>query len=273
MTNNVIYKKKVLKYWAIFKINLRARVAFFINVVARSLALVFRIWMYSQLFIAGYHSLEKTTIGSFTIGMTVWTIMFTQCFRSATRPRVFETINDEVKSGGIAYTLIKPLSFILFHYCGFMGRMLPGIATNLLVGVFLAYFFIGLIPITLSGIVAGVLLLFLGYTLDFLINLIIGLTAFWYENNEPFDKIYQHTQYVLGGLIVPVALFPDTLKIFAEYLPFSHLYYSASRIFVCFDEHLFITFLLIQSCWILFCGLLALILYTRGIRHVVLQGG
>lgn len=269
----MIFNKKILKYWAVFKINLRARTAFLINIFARSGALIFRIWMYSQLFIAGYNALGKSSIGNLTIVMTVWTIMFTQCFRSATRPRVFETINDEVKSGGIAYTLIKPLSFILFHYCGFMGRMLPGMMTNLLVGVLLAYFFIGLLPITLSGILAGMLLLFFGYTLDFLINLIIGLAAFWYENNEPFDKIYQHTQYIFGGVIVPVALFPDTLKIIAEYLPFSHLYYSASRILVGFDANLFITFLLIQISWILFCGLLALVLYKRGIRHVALQGG
>ena len=265
--------KKLLKYVAIFIINIRARNAAFTDVLARSGSLLFRIWMFSQLYVASYKAVNKSAIGGLSVAMVIWSIILVQAFRTATRPRVFEIINEEVKSGTIAYSLIKPVSFMLFHYYGFMGRAIPNIISNISVGIIFAYIFKVSIPITIGGIFGGCVLLFFGYMLDFLINFTIGIMAFWCEDNEPFNKIYQHIQYVFGGVILPISLFPGTIRTVAEYLPFSHLFYSASRIIVNFDERLFFYFLSIQICWLIAGFLIAYVLFKRGVKYVSIQGG
>lgn len=265
--------RKIIKYLSIAKINSQARTVHPANLIARSFSLVIRIWLFSQMYMVSYATLEASTINGLTIAMTMWSVMFVQCFRSATRPRVSEFIDQAVKEGSLAYSLNKPYSFILFHYFSFLGRALPGMILNVLIGIVIVFLLVGPIPITTTGLLVGCCLLFLGYTLDFFMNFLIGLSAFWLEDTTAVDWIYQRTQYVLGGLIVPISLFPDKVARIAELLPFSQLYYGAARSIVHFDQAIAIKYLSIQGCWILIASLVTIIAFRQGIKYVSLNGG
>jgi ABC-2 type transport system permease protein len=155
-----------------------------------------------------------------------------------------------------------------------LGRVLPGLLSTLFVGILFAIIFIG--PISMPSIAAfllGIFLLFLGYTLDFFINFSIGLTSFWVEDQEPFAWIYQRIQYIFGGVIVPLSLFPDKIAKIAEYLPFSHLYYGAARTIVQFEPKLFLKFLTVQFGWIILFIFIAILIFKKGIKNVSINAG
>jgi len=78
---------------------------------------------------------------------------------------------------------------------------------------------------------------------------------------------------IFGGVIVPIALFPDYLQNIANYLPFSQLYYGAARLMVNFEMSLFKQFILIQLAWILIFALLSSYLFKKGIKNVSVNGG
>ncbi len=265
--------RKIVKYLSIAKINSQSRTVHPANLIARSGSLVFRIWMFTQMYTASYASQGTSSIGGLTIAMTMWSVMFVQCFRSATRPRVSESIDLAVKDGSLAHSLNKPYSFILFHYFSFLGRVLPGMILNVTIGIGVVLALLGAIPITMQGIFAGSILLLLGYTLDFFINFIIGLSAFWIEDTTAADRIYQQLQYIFGGLIVPISIFPDNIARIVQYLPFSNLYYGAAHSIVHFDVATSLKYLSIQCGWILVAGLLTAVLFRRGIKNVSLNGG
>ncbi len=266
--------KKILKYLFIAKISTQSQTAHTANLIARCGSVMFRIWMFAQLYTASYGALGKASIGGLSIAMTIWTIMLVQSFRSATRPRVDQMIGESVRTGTLALTLNKPYSFILFHYFSYMGRVLPGMAGNLGIGIVVVLLLVGAIATpTLVSIALGSLLLFLGFTLDFFISLIIGLSAFWIEDQEPLAWIYQRIQYIFGGIIVPLSLFPDRVAALVELLPFSHLYYGAARTMVQFEPSMFFKFLTIQGCWILSFAGVALLLFNKGVKRVSLNGG
>lgn len=265
--------RKIIKYLSIAKINSQARTVHPANLLARGLSLIFRIWMFSQMYMASYATLGMATINGFTLAMTMWNIMLVQCFRSATRPRVSEFIDQTVKEGSLAYSLNKPYSFILFHYFSFLGRVMPGMILNLIIGITTVLFLVGPIHLSTPGLLVGMLLLFLGYTLDFFMNFLIGLSAFWLEDTTAADWIYQRTQYVLGGLIVPISLFPEKIARIAEFLPFSQLYYGAAQNIVKFDQATVLKYLSIQSGWIIIASIATIIAFRQGIKYVSLNGG
>lgn len=262
-----------LKYWEITKVYYTNSTTYVVNILAKSATVVLRIWIYTQLYRVTYAFAGVTEIGGMTIPMIIWILMFTQGFRSATRPGVMRLINEEVKSGEIAYTLNRPYSYILFHYFGYLGRIIPTAVTNLLVGIPAAYVLVGPVSLSPFAILFGLVLLFLGYTLEFLISLILGLTSFWVEDNSAFEWLYQKGQMVFGGNVLPLALFPLWLKSIAEFMPFSQLFYGPSQMMVSFDPATYVRFLSFQLFWILVFGLTAKFLFWKGGKNVAINGG
>ncbi len=261
------------KYWEVAKVNYLNSTTYLTNVLARSATVVFRIWIFTQLYRVTYAVSGVFSIGQMTVPMVIWTLMFTQGFQTATRPGVVRLIDEEVKSGSLAYSLNRPYSYLLFHYFSQLGRILPVLLTNMAIGILAALVLIGPINVTLNGVLAGSLLLFFGYSLDFLISFILGLTAFWVEDTSAFNWIYQKGQMVFGGNILPLALFPAGLRNIAELSPFSQLFYGSAQIIVNFDIETFLKFLTVQLFWIVLFALIAGYLFKKGGKNVSINGG
>lgn len=267
------FSYKFLKYFEIAKVNYYNSAAYLFNLLSRSATVVLRIWIFAQLFKVTYAASGVSEVGGMTVVMVVWSLMMTQSFQSSTRPPISQLIDEEVKTGALAYSINRPYSYIFFHLAGFFGRSLPNLFINLSVGLLAALILVGPLDFSFYGIAFGMTLLFFGYILDFFINLIIGLLAFWVEDTSAFTWIYSKGQMIFGGIILPIALFPEYLQKIAEILPFSLMYYGAARIAVNFDFYLFQKFIFMQFVWIFVFGLLAFYLFNKGIKNVSINGG
>src|SRR5690606_30324810 len=49
----------------------------------------------------------------------------------------------------------------------------------------------------------------------------VGLTAFWLQDASPVYWVWQKLLFTLGGLILPLALYPDWLAALARWTPFA----------------------------------------------------
>jgi ABC-2 type transport system permease protein len=99
------------------------------------------------------------------------------------------------------------------------------------------------------------------------------LLAFWIEDVTSIDWLFRAASMIFGGAILPLALFPDQVKAIAEYLPFGQLYYSAARLIVHYDYHVFIKFLTIQVGWLLLFSIIAFWVLKEGVKRVSISGG
>lgn len=264
---------KFFKYLEIAKVNYFTNTTYLANFLSKSIMVVLRIWIFTQLYRVTYATANENEIGGLTVPMVIWGLMIAQSLNTATRPQLSKLIDEEVKSGVIAYSINRPYSYILFHYFGSMGRFVSNLISNLTLGFLAAFILVGPISLSWNGLLLGSLLLFFGYTLDFLIDLMIGLISFWVEDISAFNWIYSKSQLIFGGLILPLSLFPDYLRNIAELLPFSQLFYSGSRLIVNFDFQLFQKYLLIQMAWLVFFWLLVGYVFSKGIKHVSVNGG
>lgn len=260
-------------YKAIAYISTLSRTAFRGALILNGLLVGLYIWTMKQLYAATFASAGTQQIGGLTLAETIWLIMFVQSFERATWPNPIAMIDDEIKNGTVIYSLQRPYSYIVYHLCSFLGRVVATVVGNLFFGAIAAFLLVGPCSCTLYGFAGGIITISLGYTLDFCIFFIFGIAGFWVEDVKPFTWLYSKTKLVLAGAIIPIAFFPSMVQKVVLLLPFSNLYYTASRIIVQFDPWLLLRCITVQVCWIGILGGCAYALFTKGVRHVTFSGG
>jgi hypothetical protein len=93
---------------------------------------------------------------------------------------------------------------------------------------------VGPIAFSVSG-----LALPLAFVVDFLGYFAIGLCAFWMESTAGLTLIYSRLTMLLGGMLMPMDIFPEGLKRIVQSLPFASIVYGPARLFVAGDFGVF----------------------------------
>ncbi len=262
------------KYRAILYINYLSRFAYIPDVLSELPITMLRLWIATQFYAVTYSVTHTSEFDGLSFVQLMWVLTLVNCFESSsTQPDISKMIEDEVKSGTLAYSVNKPYSYPWFHYAGYLGRTVPNLMINLIGCIFLMFFLVGSAQIKIGALLAGALLMIFGLTLHFLIDLSIGLLAFWIEDVGSIAYLYHTAILIFGGVILPISLFPDTLKKVAELLPFGQLYYSGARLMVDFEADYFFSFLKVQLFWLAFFFGLAYIIWRKGMKNVSISGG
>lgn len=260
-------------YRAIAYISSLSRTAFLGALIMNGLLVALYIWTIKQLYTATYAAAQSQQIGGLTLVEAIWLLMFVQSFERATWPNPISLIDEEIKTGSITYSLQRPYSYILYHLASFFGRILATVTGNLLFGTMAVLMLVGPCSLTFCGLLGGAVAIVLGYILDFFMFFMFGICGFWVEDVKPFTWLYSKSKLIFGGIILPIAFFPAYIQKIVLLLPFSNLYYTASRIIVQFDPYLLVRCITVQLCWIAVLGCCAYALFAKGVRHVTVSGG
>ena len=141
--------------------------------------------------------------------------------RQLTAVWVIFVLNDEIRQGTLSGRLLKPVAPFWFHVAEHLGQMLvraPIVVTVFCMGA--ALFALDLaavawrMPFFLISLV-------LGWIIIFHIYYCVGLLAFWMANSLALDAMVWSLYTVLGGMLIPVDLFPETSRYLVAMLPFS----------------------------------------------------
>lgn len=182
---------------------------------------------------------------------------------------------DRIGNGSIATELLLPISF--------KGRM---IAENLGNAMFkLIYHFVPalIVSVLIMGIEppasAAMFILFivsalLGYGVLWTISFAVQMSSFWLINVWSMVTIKNVFINVLSGSMIPLWFMPDWMSGIVEYSPFSSIYFTPVQIYLgqlSFDEIVFKC--LIQLVWIVIIYMLGNLLWAKGKKKLVVQGG
>jgi ABC-2 type transport system permease protein len=108
---------------------------------------------------------------------------------------------------------------------------------------------------------------------DFLASCAIALLAFWVEDTWAFDLIYRRLLMLLGGMMIPLDVFPEPLSSIARALPFSYIVYGPARLWVSPTPEFFMEMLLKLALALAVAGGIVFLLYRAGQRNVSVNGG
>jgi ABC-2 type transport system permease protein len=263
--------KKISKYWSLFSVQVVNALAYPGELFWRSLGIVLFMWVFASLWRVTYSAAGSESLGGLTLPAMLWYLMMAETIELS-KPRLSRAISEQVKDGSVAYILNKPYNFLLYQLSISLGDSVLRAAMNALLGGAIVWIMIGPPP-GLLGWLMGLVGMLGAWLLHFCINAMIGLAAFVAEDVEPFDWIYQKFVFILGGLLIPLSLYPDWLQDITRSLPFSFMVYEPARLFVDPDPIRFVNMLLGQLAWLVILGGLLAIFYRRGVRRLAINGG
>ena len=201
----------------------------------------------------------------------VWYLAVTE-WVTLSQPRLFLEIERDVRSGEIAYQLTRPTSYLAMQLAEGAGELLLGLLVLGGVGLCAAAAITSSLPDP-AGLVFACALGTIASVLLLLCNALIGLSAFWLQDCSPLYWLWQKATFVLGGLFLPLALYPAWLRLLAQWSPFSAIVCGPGSMLIEPDLKLFWLFALkLIACIVLALHALDAV-YARGLRRLELNGG
>lgn len=264
--------KSLQKYSWIALTSARSHVAYLGEVAARTLFLVIILYIFLQLWRVTYSETQAQQLGGFTLAQMLWYLCVTESI-AISAPRVAQEVDQDVRTGTLAVQLIRPISYPLYRLWSSLGERCIRFGLNFAVSAVLAILFVGAIPFTWLGLLLFVLVLPIAFILDFLMMFLLGLAAFWLEDTTGLVLIYSRLLWLLGGLLIPLELFPESWQPILHNLPFATVVYGPARLFVHPSLNDAIALLLRQGITLLVLALCVRWVYRIALQRIHANGG
>lgn len=179
-----------------------------------------------------------------------------------------------VREGRIVFDILRPAGFVpqmLAHLVGgalamvlFAAAALPLVA---LVGTLGP-------PASPAAFGYWLISLLCAFGISVLLNLIVGLSAFWTTEIGAFSMLVTLVSQFLAGALIPLYFFPDALRAVAELLPFQATTFTPVAIY---GGHLAgggaVRAIGVQLLWVVLLAGVARLIWSRALHRVVVQGG
>ncbi len=197
------------------------------EVVARSLFYLILLVIFAQLWKVTFELESARFDDSFSANNFLWYLAVTE-WVILSIPDVYVKIAQEIDSGDVVYSLSRPIHYLRYQLARGLGelaaRMLALAVVGLGFGTMLAgpppleFEFLLIVP---TAVVAA--------TLGVIFQIAIGLSATWVRDVSPVYWVWQKLMFLFGGLILPIAIYPDWLQRIAVWTPFEPMLYGTGR--------------------------------------------
>jgi ABC-2 type transport system permease protein len=196
---------------------------------------------------------------------------------------VDKEIAEQIRSGGVAYELLRPVDLYGFWFARTLAFRLAPTLLRMMPMLVFTYFllpFLGLGQWALpapASVAAGcffVLSAIATLILSTSVTMILHISLMWTLSGEGFNRMMPGVVPLFAGLVVPLPLFPDWLQGVLYWQPFRGLADVPFRIYsghIPADQALIEIGL--QLGWTVLLTAFGMLLLTRARRNLVVQGG
>jgi len=264
--------RAVARYGFVLWTSARQQWVYRAEMAARAIQMVLFMGVFMALWSTAYGVSGQSDLQGFTLVDMVWYLAMTETI-TLSSSRIFTEIAEAVRSGDVAYTLARPTSFPFFQVANSLGNTAPRFLLNLLTASAVVMAGMRQAAGSLPGLAAFAGMAGLALLLDALIAVLIGLLAFWLEEIMPVFWIYQKLLFTVGGLFLPLEMFPGWLQRIARWLPFQFITYAPARAFVHFEPGFVLRMAAGQVAYIGLMSALVVLVWRRAQRRLVIHGG
>lgn len=182
---------------------------------------------------------------------------------------------SKIWDGSIANELLRPVSFKGRMVAENLGNAGFNFIFHFMPALFICVLTIGINPPD-SPLMFVLFLVsaFLGYGVLWTISFAVQMTAFWLVNIWSLITIKNVFINVLSGSMIPLWFMPDWMSGVLQLTPFSSIYFAPVQIYLGQLSLQEIGFrYLVQMGWMILIYLVGNLLWIRGQRKLVVQGG
>lgn len=192
-----------------------------------------------------------------------------------TQSWIGEHLGEKIKDGLLSKHLIMPLPYWLPEISkDFALKLVRLISLIPFIGIFYALFTAELSEtLMLDNFAVFALSLIIGYSINFVLQNIVGLMAFWVEHTSGIHSMFATIVGLFSGMVIPFTLMPSKLQSFSNALPFRYIINVPVRLLMERQESVqIIKDLLFGIVWIGMLSLLWILLYRKGIKNYTSVG-
>jgi len=262
----------MIRYGFVMRTAARQQWVYRAELAMRAVQMVLFMGVFMALWASAFAVSGRAQLSGYSLAEVVWYLAMTETI-TLSSSRVFVEISEAVKAGDLAYTLARPLSYPFYQVANSLGNSAPRFLLNLLTGALVVGLGTGQLAGDLPGLLAFLATAALALLLDALIAVLIGLLAFWIEEVMPVFWIYQKLLFTVGGLFLPLEMFPDWLQRAVKWLPFQFIAYVPARAFVAFEPEFVLRGAAGQVAYIAALAAVVALVWRRARRRLVVHGG
>jgi len=141
--------------------------------------------------------------------------------RQMTNVWVIWELDYEIRHGDLSSKLLHPINpiheYIAFHLSDKLFRFVVLFPLAILAWLIFPGIHYDVTPITLTLFLAAMVISFL---MRFVSQFSFGILSFWISSSTTLHEIWFAASMMLGGIVAPLDLFPESVRAIANYLPF-----------------------------------------------------
>lgn len=222
-----------------------------------TIALIWR-FIYTQDFTATWSVTYQQMVLYFIVAQTV-------LFLS---PRLIHALEEDFRTQSVSYSLLRPQSYLLIRYSEAIGVLLANTVFFLPVQYFFAWVLIDIvIPLDLALLI--VLLLFIASLIHSLVQMIIGVMAYWLNDAVILYRVYVKLLVLFGGMYLPTVLYPDWLQPFVFFGPLWGIVAMPASVTLPTAAPSYALLIPIMLLWVVAMLLLLRWLYRKTLHHIM----
>lgn len=184
-------------------------------------------------------------------------------------------LTSKIKSGDIAYDLLKPYNLFLYYAADSLGVSLFQTFARSIPLFVLSFTLLGKLPsIELMNLFKFVLVYIFAFGIFLSFGFMLSALAFFFTEVFSFMILYSALVALFSGSVIPVNILPDFFQKFVSYTPFPYLFFYPTAVLLGTKidfSYLELLFNYIIQFFSLFG--LSYFLYTLGVRKVEYAGG
>ena len=144
-------------------------------------------------------------------------------------PDIQDDMEEDFRSGRLAYLLPRPLSYIVGTFAEALGAYTVNLTVLGIVTFLFAYYQVGGITFPLMGLPLIIAFAFAAGIVGILFQMMVGLSAFWTHDVNPVYWIWEKLLFLFGGLMLPLIVYPAWMQKAAHFTPFPLILGDRSR--------------------------------------------
>jgi ABC-2 type transport system permease protein len=184
---------------------------------------------------------------------------------------LYRDTEREIQSGEIAIRLTRPIPYAAAILAEWAGAVAFRLAVLGPLAIVLAYGLTGELPLdflrAVGLLISGALAAFLWL----LFQLLIALATVWFGTAGPFYWIWQKLTFVLGGLFIPLSVYPALVRDVAMTTPFAAMLYGPASL-VMDTSASWSGVAAAQLSWLTFVGIVAVVLSRAAEARMTAEG-
>jgi ABC-2 type transport system permease protein len=186
-------------------------------------------------------------------------------------PLIYVEIEGDVRRGDVEYHLVRPMSYLMAIAAQGVGTLAVRAPVLAVTAFGCAFAFTWRVPAVdgfayLLPLGAGAMLLLLG------LYVLTGLCAFWLGDVAPLFWVWQKLLFILGGLMLPLSLYPEWMQRVAHFTPFPSMLAGPAGFLLGGGAPEAWRLARDLGAWGIVIGLLARLLFHRAVRTLHLNG-